>query len=198
MPHRLLERMELKNSAVSSWLSTTQRSYKRHFGENVQRELICEIQDYVFVAHSQSASIELDAVNEMASRWYRRILRRAAAKYKDLSVKSHRVAVEENSIPKTVSMDRHTVSLTSEQVRENRPELKHTTQQKNENQQTQNAFEDAKPATKGDIAVPQEGVVSRIMYPVDPSQGRRWTTFRPIRIDTGKYLLKSVPQICSC
>lgn len=68
MPHRLLLRIELMESAVSSRQSKTQRCYKGNFDNNVRRELTLNVGNFVFIDRPQLVTIVPDAADEKANR----------------------------------------------------------------------------------------------------------------------------------
>lgn len=112
MPHWLLQQIALMNAAASGQLSMAQRRYECDLRRNFWLELKLEVGEYVFVDHLRSVSAALDAADELANHLYIKLLRRPSEPWRVLNVYLHTVAIEEDSIPKTVSIDCITLSIT--------------------------------------------------------------------------------------
>lgn len=120
--------------AVSSRLSTTQQRSKRDFDRNVRGELALKIGTYELVDRPQLAAIASDAANIMANRRYTNMLHGASGPYRVLNVQPHTVAIEEDGIQNTLSIDLLTLSPTLDQVTEIPHETTNTTRRPKGNQ----------------------------------------------------------------
>lgn len=110
----------------------------------------------------------------MSNRRHNKVVRQAFGPYGELSAQRHTVTNEEEGIPNSVSIDLLTVSPTREHETDSLHKMTHTMRQQTENQQRRNVGKDAKRATRTDITVLQDYVVSRIMHHVGTPKERRY------------------------
>lgn len=128
MVHWLQQRILLMKATVSNQLSTVQRRYKRDFDRNVWQEPTFNIRGHLLVDGPQLAALASDDADETANCWYNKLLRQASEPYRVISVLRHTVAIEEDGISNTVSINRLTLWPRREQVINRSYKKSHTTQ----------------------------------------------------------------------